>query len=52
MSQANYSDLENRKTKLSNIATEKLTKQYDLTTNQFYANKGFEQSSSLNEHQA
>ena len=44
MSQANYSDLENGKTKLSNIAAEKLAKQYGVSINQFFADKGFEQS--------
>ena len=52
MSQANYSDLENGKTKLSTIAAEKLAEQYGVSINQFYADKGIEKSGSLNEHQA
>ena len=52
MSQANYSDLENGKTKLSNIAAEKLAKQYGVSIHQFYADNEFEQSSSTNELQA
>lgn len=49
MSQANYSDLENGKTKLSNIAAEKLAKQYGVSINQFFADKEFEQSVYPNE---
>jgi transcriptional regulator with XRE-family HTH domain len=45
MSPANYSDTENGKTKLSNIAAEKLAKQYKVSINQLSADKGFEQSS-------
>jgi transcriptional regulator with XRE-family HTH domain len=52
MSQANYSDLENGKTKLSNIAAEKLAKQYGVSIHQFYADNEFDQSSSSNELQA
>jgi len=52
MSKANYSDLENGKTKLSNIAAEKLAKQFGETRNQYYSEKGFYQSNSSNEHQA
>ncbi len=52
MSQANYSDLENGKTKLSTIAAEKLAEQYGVSINQFYADKGVEQSGSPNELQA
>jgi len=52
MSQANYSDLENGKTKLSYISAEKLAEQYGVSINQFYADKGFEQDISPNEHQA
>ena len=36
MSQANYSDLENGKTKLSYTAAEKLAKHYGLSSSQFY----------------
>ena len=36
MSQANYSDLENGKTKLSYAAAEKLAKHYGVSSNQFY----------------
>ena len=49
MSQANYSDLENGKTKLSSIAAEILAKQYGVSSNQFYTDKGFDQSSHANE---
>ena len=52
MSQANYSDLENGKTKLSTIAAEKLAEQYGVSINQFYADKGIEKSGSPNELQA
>ena len=51
MSQANYSDLENGKTKLSKSSAEKLAIQYGVSINQFFAEKEFEQSSFLNEHQ-
>jgi transcriptional regulator with XRE-family HTH domain len=43
MSQANYSDLENGKTKLGSIAAEKLAKHYGVSSNQFYTEKGFYQ---------
>ena len=49
MSQANYSDLENGKTKLSSIAAEILAEQYGVSSNQFYTDKGFDQSSHANE---
>ena len=49
MSQANYSNLENGKTKLSSITAEILAKQYGVSSNQFYTNKGFDQSSHANE---
>ena len=52
MSQANYSDLENGKTKLSKSSAEKLAIQYGVSINQFLAEKEFEQSSLLKEHQA
>ena len=52
MSQANYSDLENGKTKLNTIAAEKLAEQYGVSINQFYADKGIEKSGSPNELQA
>ena len=50
MSQANYSDLENGKTKLSKSSAEKLAIQYGVSINQFFAEKKFELSSSSNEH--
>ena len=50
MSQANYSDLENGKTKLSKSSAEKLAIQYGVSINQFIAEKEFELSSSSNEH--
>lgn len=49
MSQANYSNLENGKTKLSSITAEILAKQYGVSSNQFYTDKGFDQSSHANE---
>ncbi len=49
MSQANYSNLENGKTKLSSITAEILAKQYGVSSNQFYTDKGFDQSSLANE---
>ena len=49
MSQANYSNLENGKTKLSSITAEILAKQYGVSSNQFYTDKGFDQSSFTNE---
>ena len=48
MSQANYSNLENGKTKLSSITAEILAKQYGVSSNQFYTDKGFDQSSLAN----
>ncbi len=52
MSQANYSDLENGKTKLSTIAAKKLAEQYGVSINQFYADNVVEQSGSPNELQS
>ena len=49
MSQANYSNLENGKTKLSSITAEILAKQYGVSSNQFYTDKGFDQSSHADE---
>ena len=49
MSQANYSNLENGKTKLSSITAEILAKQYGVSSNQFYTDKGFDQSRLANE---
>ena len=49
MSQANYSNLENGKTKLSSITAEILAKQYGVSSNQFYTDNGFDQSSHANE---
>jgi transcriptional regulator with XRE-family HTH domain len=49
MSQANYSNLENGKTKLSSTTAEILAKQYGVSSNQFYTHKGFDQSSLANE---
>jgi len=51
MSQVNYSDLENGKTKLSYIADEKLVTEYGMSFNQLIAEKGIEQNSFLKEHQ-
>ena len=42
MSQANYSDLENGKTKLSYTAAEKLAKHYGLSSSQFYTESSSE----------
>ena len=42
MSQANYSDLENGKTKLSYIAAEKLAKHYGVSSSQFYTDSSSE----------
>ena len=50
MSQANYRNLENGKTKLSKSSAEKLAIQYGVSINQFFAEKKFELSSSSNEH--
>jgi transcriptional regulator with XRE-family HTH domain len=49
MSQANYSNLENGKTKLSSITAEILAKQYGVSSNQFYIDNGFDQNSLANE---
>jgi transcriptional regulator with XRE-family HTH domain len=46
MSQANYSDLENGKTKLSIRAAEKLAKYYGISSSQFYTDNHFEANNS------